>query len=141
LDAEKAVSLTSDVLGQHLEVICPACTLIERRGKRMLKVTIENQGALDVEKALVTIFNGDPLEPGAPEATMENPVILVTKQIGHTIGPVRGFHSNTFHIALTEQPGDHLWVQVCTLDRHGSDQVHTVRIPSKILLTSSADEE
>lgn len=137
LDAAKAVSLNPNALGQHLQVKGSECVLPERRGKLVFKVSVENRGAFDVEKALVVVFNGDPREPAAPEGRLQKPIILVTRQIGHTIGPVRGLHATRFAIELTEKPQGDVWLQVCTLDRHGSDEVDTVRIPINVLFALS----
>ncbi|MDA0747979.1 MAG: S8 family serine peptidase [bacterium] len=129
LDAHKAVSLTDDQLCQRLRIHVEKSGLAQRRGKTVLNVTIKNDGVFDVKKALVVAFNGNPTEPAAPEGTMQNAITLITSQIGHTIGEVRGLHDTRVTIELTGKPEPELWVQVNTLDLHGSEEVDTAKIP------------
>lgn len=128
LDAARAVELDAGRIEQRLRVKRSACTLAQRRGKPVLRVDVENRGALDVRQCLVAAFTGDPGRPAAPKATMQKPVLLATRQIGHAVGPVRGLHAARFEIALTEKPPAAVWLQVCTLDLHGSDAVQNVRV-------------
>ena len=123
LDAGRAVSLRPEELGQRL-VIASAAISAERE----LEIVVENRGAMDVAKALVTVYNGDPTLPAEPEGTMARPVLLVTRQIGHALGPVRGLGSSALAAQLTERPERDVWIQICTLDRHGSDQVETRQV-------------
>lgn len=129
LDAEQAVSLPEDRLCQRIRVDVSKCALTERRGRPVLNVTVRNEGAFDIERALVVAFNGNPLAPAAPEGTMENAIILKTVQIGHAIQPVRGLHESRLTVELMQKPEKELWVQASTCDRGGSDEVDTVRIP------------
>jgi len=135
LDAAKAVSLRDAAVCQGLTIVKSESRLKRKRRGHSLTVKVKNRGALDVEKALVAIFNGDPRRPAVPKATMEKPVILVTRQIGHAIRAVRGLHETELSVELTERPGGDLWAQVCTLDRHGSPEVDTVRIRSEDVKT------
>ena len=128
LNAARAVGLKREQLCQKLKVKRAACHLKHRHGKHVLEATVLNRGAFDVRRALVVAFNGNPLKPAVPKATEDRPTILVTRQIGHAIGPVRGLHSATFDIVLTEKPTARAWLQVCTLDHRGSDGVDTVGI-------------
>lgn len=128
LDAERAVSLQEEELGQRLKVADDTDRLIHRDGKPLLQIALENRGAFDIERALVTVFTGDPRKAAAPEASMENPVILVNRQIGHAITGVRGLHSSMLEIALAEEPSGQIWVQAYTLDLHGSHDVETVMV-------------
>ena len=128
LDAARAVSLKPETLCQNPRVTRSACRLVTRRRKPVLRVTVRNRGVFDISKAMVVAFNGDPRKPAAPKGTIEKPIILVTRQLGHAIGPIRGLHETTFEIELTEAPPARLWVQVCTLDRHGSGEVETVAV-------------
>jgi len=89
---------------------------------------VANRGVFDVEKALVAAFNGNPFKAAAPKTTMEKPVTLITRQIGHSICSVRGLHSATLEIELVEKRSETIYIQVCSLDRHGSDQVETIKI-------------
>jgi hypothetical protein len=59
---------------------------------------------------------------------MDRPAILATKQIGHAVGAVRGLHTARFEIELAETPPAALWLQICTLDLHGSDAVQNVKV-------------
>ena len=126
--AARAVSLKPETLCQNPRVTRSACRLVTRRRKPVLRVTVRNRGVFDISKAMVVAFNGDPRKPAAPKGTIEKPIILVTRQLGHAIGPIRGLHETTFEIELTEAPPARLWVQVCTLDRHGSGEVETVAV-------------
>lgn len=128
LDAAAAVSLKPSQLCQnlHIEAECAAVKAVRR--KPMLSVPIHNRGAYDVEKAMLVAYNGDPRKAAAPRATIEKPQLLLTRQLGHTIAPVRGLSSAQFTVRLTDLPQSDLWLQVCTLDRHGSDRVDTRRL-------------
>jgi len=128
LDAARAVSLKPAQLCQHLRVKRGSGVLTRKARKHLLKVTIENRGAFDVKEALAIVYQGDPRRPAAPQGTMLNPVLLVNKQIGHTVAPVRGLHQANFEIGLIETPQKEVWIQVCTLDRGGSREVDTVRL-------------
>jgi len=128
LDASRAVSLKPELVCQKLKIRKSGTKLVSRRGRQVLRIKVSNRGALDVEKALVVVFNGDPRRAAVPGATLRKPVILVTRQVGHSIRPVRGLHDATFEVELTEKPGEFVWAQACTLDHHGSVEVDTVRI-------------
>ncbi len=130
LNAARAVNLKPNALKQELQIELSSAALRRARGKPVLQISVHNRGAFDVDQALLVAFNGDPLKAAAPRATMAKPQILITRQIGHAIAPVRGLHSTEFAIKLTEAPPKRIWLQLCTLDRHGSDQVHTVKIPT-----------
>ena len=128
LNAARAVSLKPELVCQKLKIRKPGAQLVSRRGRQVLRIKVSNRGALDVEKAMLVVFNGDPRRAAVPGATLQKPVTLVTRQLGHSIGPVRGLYDATFEAELTEKPGECIWVQVCTLDHHGSAEVDTVRI-------------
>jgi len=128
LDAARAVSVKADALCQRLKVKRNQCRLLRRGARPVLELNVEGRGAFDVRKALAVVFNGDPRRPAAKEGTLHRPVILRTRQLGHAVGPVRGLHAVTFKIELAERPGDEVWAQVCTLDRHGSGLADTARI-------------
>jgi subtilisin family serine protease len=129
LDAGRAVSLKPEQLGQRLKVRAKDAALQRKGGKFHLRVPVENRGAFDVKRALVAAFSGNPLTAAAPRGTMEKPIILKTIQIGHAIASVRGLHETLFDIALVKSPENSPYVQACTLDQGGSDEVHTVRVP------------
>lgn len=128
LNAARAVGLKQEQLRQRLKAKRTECQLRRQRGKHLLRVTVTNRGVFDVRRALVVVFNGNPLKPAVPRATEDSPTILATRQIGHAIESVRGLHSSTFDIVLTEKPSKAVWLQVCTLDHHGSAEVDTVGI-------------
>ena len=128
LDAAKGVSLPRNALCQRLRVNRSGCGLARIKRRASLRVSIRNRGAFDVNKALVAAFNGDPRRPAAPRATTKKPAILVTRQLGHAIGPVRGLHGAVLEIELASAPAREVWVQVCALDRHGSGETDTVRV-------------
>ena len=127
LDAAAAVSLKPSQLCQSLHIEAESATVIPRRGKPILAVSIHNRGVFDVQSAMLVVYNGDPRKAAAPRATMAKPRLLLTRQLGHTIAPVRGLSSAQFTVRLTDLPQSDLWLQVCTLDRHGSDTVDTKR--------------
>jgi hypothetical protein len=89
---------------------------------------VKNRGAFDVERALVVAFSGNPRIAAAPEGTLEKPVVLLTRQMGHASGAVRGLHSSVFEVELTERPVNPLWVQACSLDWGGSRKAETAKI-------------
>ncbi len=128
LDAAKAVSLKPEQLKQDLRVEAKACRLERPRARQpVLHVALRNRGALDIARALVVIYNGDPTRPAAPRATWERPQTLLTRQMGHAVVPVRGLHSAGVAVTLTDiAPA--LWVQACVLDHGGSDAVVTRRV-------------
>ena len=128
LDANRAVSLKPTALCQRLRILPTACAFIRRKRKPVCRIAMRNRGVFDIERALVAAFNGAPLRAAAPEGTMQKSVTLVTRQIGHAIGAVRGLDGAVVDIELTEKPTGPIWIQACTLDRHGSDEVHTVRL-------------
>jgi hypothetical protein len=129
LDAAKAVSLAEDQLCQNLKVDVGRCSVLQKRGKPFVRVSVENKGVFNVGKALAVAFNGNPMEPADPEASPANPATLIVSQIGHAIGPVRGFDKTKLDIELTHAPEKELWIQVNTLDHWGSDTIDTVKIP------------
>lgn len=128
LDASKAVSLKSGALCQILTVNVAQSTLTNFRRKWVLRIAAKNQGVFDVEKARVVAFSGDPRRAAAPQGTLEQPVTLVTRQMGHSIGAVVGLHSSVIDIELMEKPSPSIWVQVCSLDRDGSREAETVKV-------------
>jgi subtilisin family serine protease len=124
LDAAAAVRLKPGQLRQDLRVSAAESRV--RDGG--LSLRLENRGAFDIQRALVVAYNGDPERAAAPRATFDRPVTLLTRQVGHAIGPVRGLSGTELALALTEPPGDALWVQACVLDRHGSEAIVTTRV-------------
>lgn len=128
LDAAAAVSLKPSQLCQSLHIEVDSAAVKPGRHQPMLSVTIRNRGVFDVRRAMLVVYNGDPRKAAAPRATVEKPQLLLTRQLGHTIAPVRGLSSAQFTVRLTDLPQSDLWLQVCTLDRHGSDRVDTRRL-------------
>jgi hypothetical protein len=128
LDAHRAVSVKSTALCQRLKIRPSACVFAQRKRKPVVRIALRNQGVFDVDRALVAAFNGNPLAAAAPEGTLERSVTLVTRQIGHAIGSVRGLDDTVVEVELTEKPAGPIWIQACTLDRHGSDDVRTIRL-------------
>lgn len=133
LDAGRAVGLRQDQVRQAPRLVRGSGVLSGRRGRRTLRLTVENRGALDVARILVTVYSGDPRRPAAPEGTMENPVTLITRQIGHAIGAVPGLRRTELEIELAEVPRPVIWLQLCVLDRRGSPEVQTIRCPCTAL--------
>ena len=128
LDAHRAVSVKPAALCQRLKIRPSDCVFAQRKRKPVVRIALRNQGAFDIDRALVAAFNGNPLAAAAPEGTLERSVTLVTRQIGHALGPVRGLDDNVVEVELTEKPAGPIWIQACTLDRHGSEEVHTIRL-------------
>ncbi len=128
LDAHRAVSLREDQLCQNLETGTEAFLERGPSDDFILKLEAANRGVYDVDKALVTLFNGDPRLPASPEGTRENPVLLKTRQLGHRIVRVRGLRTRTVSVRLKEKPRAGLWVQAASLDLHGGGETLTRRI-------------
>ncbi len=124
LDAARAVALKQEQLTPVLRIKTRQGARITRRGKPLLKIVLANRGALDVRRAVVAVYNGDPSKPAAPEGTMEKPVILKISQVGHAIASVRGLHDTEFRVVLAERPaGVRVWLEAYSLDRHGPETV------------------
>ena len=140
LDAAKAVALKPEALSQKLRIDPKMWELRTVRGKPVLKVMVQNRGAFDVKKALLVAFAGDPRKAAAPRATMGKPQILITRQTGHAIGPVRGLHEAEFVMSLTEVAQGDMWLQLCVLDRHGSGAVDTIEIATREAQASEDQE-
>ena len=128
LDAAAGVSLKPSQLCQNLQIEPTSATAKTACREPALSVTVRNRGAFDVEKAMLVAYNGDPRKAAAPRATMQKPRLLLARQIGHTIAHVPGLSSARFTLRLTDAPGPEVWLQVCTLDRHGAASVHTCRV-------------
>ncbi len=127
IDAHAAVSLERDRLCQDLAIDAGRCTIDRSADAPTLLVRLANRGAFDIEQALVVAYDGNPLQPAASQATLDSPVTLETRQLGHVIAPVRGLHGATVGIALSGVP-DELWVQACTLDHRGDPGAPTARV-------------
>ena len=125
-DALKAVSVKEKDLRQAPTVLKTGCAL----RRRVLHLTIENKGVFDIERCLVVAYNGDPARPGAPRGTMAKPIILATRQIGHSITGVRGFHRSSCRIELTEAPERSLWLELSSLDQGGAPGSTTADLSS-----------
>ena len=128
LDAAAAVALDPARLRKQLALEPDGCKLRTRRGKPVLRVALRNEGAFDVEGAIAVAYDGDPQRPAVPEATPEKSVILQTRQLGHAITPVRGLHGATVDIALTEPPGEAVWLEAYCLDRGEAGKVVSARV-------------
>lgn len=124
LDACRAVSLDPAELTQRLHLPEQTCDLHEST----LTMRIANRGAIDVKRAMVVLYNGDPRLPAAPDGTEIKPKILVTRQVGHAIVPLRGLHDAIVRVELAEPVTGPLWAQVCTLDHRGTDAMETIRL-------------
>ena len=134
LDAYRAVRLTDDELTQKIKVKPRSAALKGVGDNLLLEVDVENVGVFDVERALVVAYNGDPLKPAGRRGNMKRPVILKTRQVGHTIVKVSGFESAKSRIGLTESgPLRELYVQAFPLDLGAPLNVDTVRIPTRSL--------
>lgn len=130
LDAGKAVSLKDEALSPDLRIEHRKCGWAARRGKPVMKVALTNRGALDIRRAVVAAYDGDPRRPAAPEGTCEQPVILKTAQIGHALLAVRGLHSAEAEIALAKPPtGGRAWLEAYVADHRGPVEVARARIP------------
>jgi hypothetical protein len=119
LDAARAASLEADDLTPRLRIDRRGCEFRPRRNRPVLRVTISNRGALDIRRAVVVAYDGDPRKPAAPKATMESPVILKTRQLGHAAAAVRGLHRTELDIELTTSPRKgRVWLEAYITDRH-----------------------
>ena len=128
LDAARAVSLKPSDLAQKPKIVAESARL--GADKRSIEVSIENGGVLDIRRALLVAFDGDPLTAADPEASRTKPVTLLRRQIGHTVLPIRGLHANQACIALEADidPDADVHLQICSLDVHGTYEADTVRV-------------
>lgn len=128
LDAEAALSLAPWQLAQRLEVR-PGAT-IERQGDGWrARLTLANAGAYDVQRALVVVYNGDPMRPAHPAATREQANILLVRQLGHAIVPVMGLEETAVEVSLSGWDGaTSLYCQACSLDLGGANEAVTARL-------------
>lgn len=134
-DAFRAVSVKEECLHQ-----APAASKVGcRLHGRVLDATVENKGSFDIERCLVVAYNGDPTRPRALGGTMAHPILLVTRQIGHTIVRVRGLHRSACRIRLAEPHGRSLWLELSSLDQGGFAGSVTVNLSR--LVRPAADRE
>lgn len=130
---DKAVDLDDNRLCQRVEVKSSSCQFLRKDDTPWLKLCVENRGAYDIDKAIVVAYSGDPLVPAAPGGTLARPIELRTRQLGHAITAVRGLHSTEVEIELAHEPAAGIWLQTYSLDFHGNDMAHTVRVPRRYL--------
>lgn len=128
LDARAAVSLDDDDLRQLPRIDVETATLDRSTGSPSLTVQVKNDGVIDIERALLVVFDGDPTRPADPTASRESPATLVTRQRGHAIVPIRGLHSTSCTVAVEGDTPDELFLQLSSLDHHGAYEVDTVRV-------------
>ena len=128
LDAHRAVSLEPTVLRQIGRIREDSAALSGERSSLKLNVTLTNDGAFDIERALVVAFDGDPLTAADPSASRENPKTLLRKQIGHTITSLRGLHATECEIEIEGEKPSEVYLQVCSLDHHGSYEADTKQL-------------
>ncbi len=137
LDAQAAVSLAADQLTRRVEWADPKATVTEDNGTWKLTGRLANRGVFDANQAIAVVYNGNPRKPASPAATVESPgPSLQVRQIGHVITPVRGLHETAITIELTEPPGESLWVETYSLDRHDPGHLHR----TEVTLSQSAGE-
>jgi hypothetical protein len=128
LDAARAVKLKPEQLVRDVRVRPSAVRRTGGNRRRAVEARVRNHGALDAERAMVVAYNGNPLKPVDPRATMAQPAeILQVRQIGHRIVRVRGLHEAAVRIALTETPAGPLWFETYCLDRDDPGHVHRTR--------------
>ena len=129
LDAQAAVSLTKEQITRRVEWSSDNANLSETDGTWRLTGRLINRGVFDADRAIAVVYNGNPRQPASPAATLDNPGPgLQIRQIGHAITPVRGLHESAITIELTERPGDSLWIETYSLDRHDPGHVHRAQI-------------
>ncbi len=83
LDAEAAVTLSADQLAMVLSVD-PVARISGRESGTCIQLVLRNRGVFDVSRALIIVYNGDPMQPADPSASREKPNILLVRQLGHT---------------------------------------------------------
>jgi len=129
LDAYRAVNLKPRDLTQNLRIKSEPSLLDVKRTLISIRIEIENLGVFDVEKALITAYNGDPLKAADRKGTIKRPVILKTKQIGHTISKVLGFESSkvTIDLTLKKLPRE-IYLQAFSLDLDAPHNADTALI-------------
>jgi hypothetical protein len=124
LDAGRAASLKPDQLRPRLRIDRKGCGYRLRRRKPLLRVAVANRGALDIRRAVLVAYDGNPRKPAAPRGTMEKPVILKTRQIGHAVTGLRGLSTAELEIELTAPPvGGRIWLEAYIADRHAPADV------------------
>jgi hypothetical protein len=135
LDALAAVSLEPAHLRPGLRVHTEPAR-VERRGDAVTAtLRIENTGALDVRRALVIVYGGDPTRPVDPAATAVRQAEITRRQLGHTIVPLVGLEASEVIVPLdpTHWPADgQLWVQVSALDVGCAGVVATERLAEQL---------
>ena len=128
LDAARAVALEPAQMVSDTRLVPSTVRIATRKGKRFLEALLKNHGALDAARAMVVVYNGDPLKPVEPGATEQAPAEpLQVRQIGHTVTRVRGLHQSPVRIELTETPGRAVWFETFCLDRNDAGLVHRTR--------------
>jgi hypothetical protein len=129
LNAWKAVSVKDEDLTQRIRIRAKTGTITKENGRRFLHIDVANRGALDAKQVLVVAYNGNPQKPARPSASMEKPVLLVTKQVGHAIISIPGFEMTRAEIELTEESKPKkLYVQAYTIDVDSDESVDTARV-------------
>ncbi|RJS85873.1 hypothetical protein CW702_00595 [Candidatus Bathyarchaeota archaeon] len=129
IDAYRAVTLRKRELTRRLRIEKWA-TLLQLEGSKFkLKVEVKNLGVYDADNALIVAYNGNPLKAASKKGSMRKPVILITRQIGHTIVSVTGFESNIAELSLDiKRPPAKMYLQVFSLDIDSEHIVSTVRV-------------
>lgn len=143
LDAARAVSMQEDQLSGRLRVDRRGCSYRPADsgcGKPVLRVALSNVGAVDVRRAVVVVYDGDPRKPAAPSGSIESPIILKTRQVGHVVTGLRGLDRVELDIELAAgstssadlsagSARQRVWIEAYIADRHGPDEVVRTSIP------------
>ena len=125
VDLHKAVSLKPTELCRNVQLDPDSIEIIEKNGLFFLNAIVKNKGVFDAEKTMIIAYNGNPSKAVDPNATMKNPAPeLQTKQIGHTIVKVRGFHKSKISIELIEEPKNKIWFETFCTDLYDVGNLH-----------------
>lgn len=118
LDAERAVSLQAEELCRNVRIDTSTAAINENGNEQVLSLNVKNHGVFDANRAIVVLYNGDPMKPVDPEGTFINPSeILQMRQVGHTVFRIRGLQSKTLSIVLDQENlKEELWAEVYCLD-------------------------
>ena len=120
LDAGRAVSLREEELAPAPAVLSQPARLDLRDGRAFLTLAVENRGAFDIRRALITLFTGDPARPASVCARSGQPWALGTIQLGHVIvDNLAGFERAEVEIEIFNYAGrasKQVWAEVAALD-------------------------
>lgn len=128
LDPAKAVGLGPERIARDVRLLPSSVEVSRSKRAPTLTARLRNRGALDAERAVTVVYDGNPLRPVDPDATEAHPAALLqTSQVGHAITQVRGLREQAISIRLTKRPRGPVWFETYCLDHHDDGRVHRTR--------------